>query len=345
MRAAIVEKPGVLVVRDIPPPVMGEYDVLCELLCGATCTGTDQHIIYGRMPWPIHYPVVLGHESVGRAVEVGPRVRYLEEGDLITRVGTPPAEDGSFDIAWGGYTELGIARDHRAMREDGRPEELWRGYRVNRVIPDEIDPAAATMIITWRETLSYLSRMGVGAGSSVLVIGSGGNGLAFAAHARNLGAAEVVMVGSPLREGNARAVGVSKLFDYHAEQIDEEICEAYPDGFDYLIDAVGKTGQIDRVLPVLRPEGTVGLYGIDDFDNAAINPRRARGTFTYFNGGYDEADTHDAVIGFMRDGALDAGVWLDLEHPFELDSIHDAFDALRGRKMVKAVIRLHGGGA
>jgi len=48
MKAAILEKIGVLKVRDIPEPLVGDYDVLCEMLYGATCTGTDQHNIYGR---------------------------------------------------------------------------------------------------------------------------------------------------------------------------------------------------------------------------------------------------------------------------------------------------------
>ena len=117
MKAAIVEKPGVLTVKDIPVPEVGAYDALCVLLYGATCTGTDQHLIAGRFPWPVRYPTILGHESVGRVVEVGAKVRYFEVGALITRVGAPPA--GGYSVNWGGFAEYGIAKDHRVMREDG----------------------------------------------------------------------------------------------------------------------------------------------------------------------------------------------------------------------------------
>ena len=41
MRAAIIRQPDDLVVTDLPAPEVGDYDVLCELLYGATCTGTD----------------------------------------------------------------------------------------------------------------------------------------------------------------------------------------------------------------------------------------------------------------------------------------------------------------
>ena len=47
MKAAIVRAPGVLGVEEIPMPKVGEYDVLCRLLYGGTCTGTDLHLIAG----------------------------------------------------------------------------------------------------------------------------------------------------------------------------------------------------------------------------------------------------------------------------------------------------------
>ena len=135
----MVERPGVLAVRDVPKPEPSDYDVLCELLYGATCTGTDGHIIHDRLPWTTPYPCILGHESVGRAVAVGAKVRNFKVGDLITRVNAPPAADGGYGISWGGFAEYGIARDHAAMREDGLPEEEWNGYRVNQVIPADAD--------------------------------------------------------------------------------------------------------------------------------------------------------------------------------------------------------------
>src|SRR6266542_296507 len=110
MKAAVVVKPGVLGVQGVPAPQVGDYDVLCEMLYGATCTGTDQHLIAGRFPWPVRYPTVLGHESIGRVVAVGPRVRRFKPGDLVTRVGTPPPPGSALDVNCGGYAEYGIAR-------------------------------------------------------------------------------------------------------------------------------------------------------------------------------------------------------------------------------------------
>jgi len=342
MKAAIVEKPNTLVVRDIPEPVCGDYDALCQLLYGATCTGTDQHLISGRFPWPIKYPAVLGHESVGRVVKTGSRVRFLKRGDLVARVGTPRSPTGAFEICWGGFTELGLAKDFRAMKEDGRPESEWTGSRIHQPLPAGIDPAGATMIITWRETLSYITRLGFKPGMSLLVVGSGGNGLSFAAHAVHMGAKAVGVAGSQGRKSNVMRTGAGLFFDYKSPKLVDEIKAASPDGFDFIIDAVGKKGELDRVLPALKSGGTVGIYGIDDFGACLINPNNSRGTFTFCKNGYDEAETHERVVELIRAGKLDASIWLDPAHTYPLADINAAFDAVRGRKCVKALVRLSG---
>lgn len=342
MKAALIEKFGQLDVRDLPEPRLGEYDALCQLLFGLTCTGTDSHIIAGSFPWTSPLPTVLGHESVGRVVAVGAKVRNYRVGDLVTRVGTPPTPDGKISVTWGGFAETGIARDHWAMCADGLPAERWSGSRINQIVPAGIDPRVAPMFTTWRETLSYITRMGVGAKSSLLVAGSGGNGLAFAAHAVNLGADGVAMVGAAHAEVLAHdRIGVQLYFDYRRGDLAKAIREAWPDGFDFIIDAVGKAGMADQLLPCLKSGGKYGTYGINDFGKITINPARARGAFTIHPCTYDEAETHQRVAELVLQGKLDARVWYDLDRPYPLADINAAFSAIRNRSSPKALIKLN----
>jgi D-arabinose 1-dehydrogenase-like Zn-dependent alcohol dehydrogenase len=339
MKAAIVEKPGVLKVRQVPDPVPGDYDALCELLYGATCTGTDTHIIKGEFPFPIiDYPAILGHESVGRVIKVGKKVRNFRLGDLVTRVGAPRLPD--VHIAWGGYAEYGLAKDHWAMKADGLPEPDWKPSRVNQVVPPSVDPRLAPMFTTWRETLSYLSRMGSIKESRLLVIGSGGNGLSYVTHGVNLGASSVWLVGSARCALLASRLGVSGFLEYTRADALEALRDACPEGFDIIIDAIGKAGQADRFLPFLKPGGKIGIYGIDDFNKVTLSPRLGRGSFTVWNGGYDESETHQQVSEFFLQGRLDASIWYDPERPWPLDRIQEAFEALWDRKAVKALIQL-----
>lgn len=341
MKAAIIQRPGELIVREIHEPAIGDYDALCEILYGATCTGTDGHLIHGRFPWgPIPYPTVLGHESVGRVIALGAKVRNYRVGDLVTRVGTPASPRGEYGSNWGGFAELGIARDHWAMQADGLPEAQWKGSRWNQVLPPHFDPASATMLTTWRETLSYLTRIGLKAGDSLLVVGSGGVGLGFAAFGALLGAPRVAVLGNARRIEVARAVGVTDFFDYKAAGTLDAMRAAFPAGFDFIVDSVGQRGSLNEVLPALKPRGTAAIYGIDEFHEQQISPGRVRGGFTYYNGGYDEAETHQRVVEMALQGKLDARHWLNLDSPFPLADITEAFAALERRELVKALIRV-----
>ncbi len=340
MKAAVVEGPNRLVVRDIPEPRMGEYDALCEILYGAVCSGTDTHIVECNFPWLSPRPTVLGHESIARVVETGGKVRNLKPGDLLTRVGTTPT--GAYSVTWGGFAEYGIATDHQACRADGLPPGQWLPARVQRVLPAGTDPAAATMIITWRETCSYANRIGIPDAGRVLVVGSGGNGLAFVAHAANAGCQQVAMIGSAGREACARGAGATDYLDYRSADVRDAAAAACGDGFDVVIDAVGKRSAADLGLSLLAPGGTIGIYGIDDFGRLTLDPDSARGSFTFYRGGYDEAETHEQVLGLFEAGGLDPSIWLDLEHPFELDCINEALAATRRREVVKALIRIRG---
>jgi NADPH:quinone reductase-like Zn-dependent oxidoreductase len=341
MKAAIIREFGALTVDEMPEPTMGEYDALCELLYGATCTGTDSHIIDGTFPWISPLPTVLGHESVGRVIAIGAKVRHYRLGDIVTRVGTPPTADLS--VTWGGFAEYGIAKDHWAMCADGLSADQWQGARWNQVVPTGVDPKDAPMFTTWRETLSYITRMGFTAGASVLVIGSGGNGLAYARHAATLGASLVAMAGAAYMESAACVkAGVGLFLDYKRADLAEALNTANPDGFDFIIDAVGKVGNGDRVLACLKPGGTYGTYGIDDFGQISLDRSRARGAFTEFPCSYDEAETHQRVSEMVMQGQLDASLWYDADQAYPLEAIVDAFAAVQARKSPKALVRLRG---
>ena len=342
MQAAIVEAPGRLVVRDLPLPVPGPYDVLTEQLYGGICAATDRHLIAGELPIPgIAYPLILGHESIGRVVEAGAKVRHLQPGDLVTRTGAP-ALDGCQPF-WGGFVEFGIARDVRAQQEDGVAEAEWAAFAVNKLLPAGLDPAAATMMITWRETMSYIGRLGVAAGASVLILGSGGNGFAFAVLARLLGAGHVAMLGNPHWAALAARARIDSFADYRDPAAADRLRADLPGGVDLIIDAVGHRGGIEAVLPLLKPGGSIGIYGIEDLGERMgyMKTLAAQGIRAHGPGEYSEPEAHDAVVALLEAGKLDATLWFDPAAAPPLARIADAVAAIERRDSLKAVVRLH----
>ncbi|MEI7673854.1 MAG: zinc-binding dehydrogenase [Deltaproteobacteria bacterium] len=341
MKAAVIEKFGSVVVREIAEPKMGDYDALCELLYGATCTGTDSHIIEGSFPWIGKLPTVPGHESVGRVISIGKKVRNFKVGDLVTRVGTPPTSDGKFSVTWGGFAQMGIAKDHWAMCADGLPAAEWNDgmVRANQIVPPSVDPRVAPMFTTWRETLSLIKRFGVSGGSNIIIAGSGGNGLAFAAHCAILGAT-VAMVGSPKREQSALAAGVKHYFSYGMEDMAGTVLKSVPEGFDFALDALGRKGIAEQLLACLKSKGKLTIYGIDDFGKISINPGFARGEFIFCKANYSEAETHQDVSELVLQGKLDANIWYDVEKAYPLSEIAAAFEDVKKSPKSKMLIKL-----
>ena len=335
MKAAVVENAGKLNICELPLPALGEYEARCEMLYGSVCAGTDTHLFHFHPPfchW-VKLPYILGHESTGRVVAVGTKVRNLKPGDVITRVGCPPV--GGVNIAWGGFAETGIATDWRAMQEDGLTG--WQDKTVQQILPADIDPAVGTLFITWRETLSYSTRMGIRPGVSVLVIGSGGNGLAFVAHARNLGATQVILVGSGKRTADAARAGATANFDYRQADCWQQVQAAVPGGYDFVIDAVGKATITAQGQSCLKPGGTIGIYGLDECGQIKL---ATGSTFTFYNGGYEEAEAHEAVLKFYRAGKLNPSVWFDRQQAFTLANIGKALEAAQNRTLVKPLVKL-----
>lgn len=114
MRAMVLERAGrPLVAANVPPPVAGPGDVLLEVAACGVCR-TDLHIVDGELSSP-KLPLVLGHEVVGRVVDMGPGVTWFRPGD---RVGVP----------WLGWT-CGTCTYCRDGRENLCAEARFTGYQ------------------------------------------------------------------------------------------------------------------------------------------------------------------------------------------------------------------------
>jgi threonine dehydrogenase-like Zn-dependent dehydrogenase len=132
MKAITVEpkKPGSARFEDIQEPDVHEGSVLVEAIAVGVC-GTDVEIVEGKYGWapPGATRLVLGHESLGRVIDPGPR-SYLEQGDLVVGivrrpdpVPCPSCAVGEWDMCSNGqYTERGIKEIHGFMSEHWRSE-------------------------------------------------------------------------------------------------------------------------------------------------------------------------------------------------------------------------------
>lgn len=287
MRALVLRGNNDLVVEDRPPADLDAGAVRLEIIATGIC-GSDIHGYTGengrRFPGQ-----VMGHETVGRVIEIGAAAEGVpfHIGDLVT---VNPV------IGCGLCAACVSARSLECEES-----------RVIGVVPDISAAFAETMVVPGRNVVPFPAeahplvgalveplavgyraarRGGVVAGSAVLVIGGGPIGQAAALGARRLGADVVVTEMSAPRADLLRALGFA-VFDPRSAGLAESVGAALGREPEVVIDAVGVSATVGEGLRLARRGGTVVLVGMGlprveiDAYRVSTQERTLIGTFCY----------------------------------------------------------------
>jgi threonine dehydrogenase-like Zn-dependent dehydrogenase len=344
MKAAVVESPGILKVKDVPEPDIGPYQALVEIIACATCNSTDRKLVKGTLAKDFaNFPGILGHESIGRIIETGDRVRNYRKGDLVVRpVAVYPGEMlGSYYSLFGGFAETGVVTDYKAdMEDNGKVEKdftLWHLYQ--QTIPSDFDPVDSTMIITLREVLDWSRRFGLESGRNMVILGSGPVAMIFVSLARILGVDPVIVVGLRDERLNLAAdLGAHHVVNSTRENIKDRVME-YTGGMGatHVVEAVGKNELINDAYSILSDGGKIGIYGAGP-PSFNISWEEAPPTWTLTHILQDERDSHEDIVGLIQSKKVDPGDYYS--HVLGLDEINKAFDLLNKRQALKVVIKI-----
>lgn len=350
MRAAVVS-PGEVVVRDVPEPVPGPYHALVRILYCGICNGTDLKVFRGTNPrLTASYPGILGHESMGRVVSLGSQVRYLREGALVFRpMAAFPGESlGGYASMWGGFAEYGLVLDVRAFLEDTAPvarPAIHPMCLMQQVLPDDYEAfggplAWSPIVITIKETLSWLQRVGLKMGQSVAVTGTGPAGLSLMRLAALLGAAPVIAVGRR-EEGLRRAerFGATVTVNAAVEDVPTALRRATGGGgVDLIADTDGDPGLLASLPAALADMGQMAIYSILPELTLRVHWPRDRRNWCLRLLDPDEAGAHEGALSLLRLGALS----LDLYEPevIPLEEIRSGIERVARREALKVIVDL-----
>ena len=106
-----------------------------------------------------------------------------------------------------------------------------------------------------------------------------------------------------------------------------------------LVEVANAFGVVEQFGQAIQACDMAIKIDADDAELREMN-RKLSAQFAIHQGGYDEEETHEQIVAWVADGKLDASTWLDGASAFALEDIEAAFQALRERRMVKALIRL-----
>jgi uncharacterized zinc-type alcohol dehydrogenase-like protein len=243
----------------------GPNDVAIEILFCGVCH-SDIH--QARNEWGnSQYPMVPGHEIVGRVTKVGAKVTKFAVGDLagvgclVDSCGTcAPCKSGSEQ-----YCTVGSAPTYNGTEMD-RKTPTYGGYSTHVVvaerftlkIPAGLDLAgAAPLLCAGITTYSPLRELGCKPGDSVGVVGLGGLGHMAVKLAVSMGAKVTLFSTSAGKEADARRLGATSF----VMTKDPANFAAHARSLDLIIDTVSAPHDYNAYLGMLRAKGTMVLVG------------------------------------------------------------------------------------
>lgn len=245
-------------------------DVTIEILYCGVCH-SDLHHVYGD--WASQFPLVPGHEIIGRVIKVGDAVKKFKPGDLAG-VGCMVDSCQQCDPCHHGleqYCEQGNTGTYNSVdRHDHQP--TFGGYSEQIITTEKfvlkIDPnldlkSAAPLLCAGITTWSPLRHWKVNEKSRIAVVGLGGLGHMAIKLAKGLGAQVTLFTRSKGKEQDAIRLGA----DHIVFSTDPAQMASVKNQFDLIIDTVPTIHDLNPYMPTLALNGTLVLVGyLGDLD-------------------------------------------------------------------------------
>ncbi|HPH69030.1 MAG TPA: NAD(P)-dependent alcohol dehydrogenase [Kofleriaceae bacterium] len=262
--AVAADKP--LVPYSVERRAVGPHDVEIEILFSGICH-SDIHQARGE--WGNStFPMVPGHEIVGRVVAVGAKVTKLKVGEMA---GVGCLVDscrtcGSCTAHHEQFCEKGAAYTYNSTEMD-RTTPTHGGYATHVVVteafalrvPAGLDPAgAAPLLCAGVTTYSPLRQWNCKAGDRVAVVGLGGLGHMAVKLAVAMGAHVTMFSTSPSKQADATRLGAHAF----ALSTDPATFTTLAGQFDLIIDTISAPHDYNAYLGLLRTFGTMVLLGV-----------------------------------------------------------------------------------
>ena len=261
MRAAVLEAPRKLELRERVRPVAASGEVVIRTAATAVCH-TDLSIYTGEHPG-VRYPVVMGHEATGVVEATGEGVARLERGQNVLI--NPIIACGHCDLCERGLGNLCRNAGLFGRELEGSLSEYVKlDQRYVHALPPGLALANATLIETLATVRHAQRRVEVSAGESVVVLGMGTAGLLHARLAVLSGARPVIAVSrTRWKLDMAERMGAHHAVEAPLEKAAGEVRRLTGGyGADVVVDAAGGAESLRAAIEMLRPGGRLSAFAV-----------------------------------------------------------------------------------
>ncbi|KAI0683767.1 chaperonin 10-like protein [Cytidiella melzeri] len=338
MRALWYSEPTKFEVKQVPIPTCGDDDVLLKVSCCGVC-GTDGHIHEGE--FIAKFPLIPGHEAIGKVVEVGKNVKNFQLGDRVVadvgitcdtcfycRRGEPVLCEnfGARGVTLdGGFAEYIVYHQKKC-------------YKIHNLTDEEstlLEPAACA--------IHGLDKLNPPVGIDVLLLGAGPTGLILAQLLKLNGAHRVVIAANKgIKMDIAQQLNAGddyiELDRQNPDAQWEQLKKDNPYGFDVVVEATGVEKIAQNSINYVRRGGTIMIYGV--YENKAMihwPPSKIFGDEITILGSFSQAYCFPRAVAYLDGGKVNVkGMVTDT---FSLEEYQAALDKMNSRTAVKICIK------
>jgi uncharacterized zinc-type alcohol dehydrogenase-like protein len=244
---------------------VGAHDVQIEILYCGVCH-SDIHQVRNEWGNSI-FPMVPGHEIVGRVTKTGDHVKKFKVGDLagigcfVDSCRTCPNCQAGIEQ----YCDVGMVATYNGYEKDGKTP-TYGGYSTQIVVDENYTlhvseklalEGVAPLLCAGITTYSPLKHVGVGKGHKVGVLGLGGLGHMAVKFAVAFGAEVTMLSSSKSKEADAKKLGAH----HFALTSDAATINSLQNSFDFILNTVSAPHDYNTYLNLLRTNGTMIVVG------------------------------------------------------------------------------------
>jgi threonine 3-dehydrogenase len=318
-------------------PEVGHNDLLIKIHKTAIC-GTDMHI-YNWDEWSqktIPVPMVVGHEYVGKVVEIGQEVNGFKLGDRVS---------GEGHITCGHCRNCRAGRRHLCRNTSGVGVDRQGAFAEYLAIPafnafkipDNISDELAAIFDPFGNAVHTALSFDL-VGEDVLITGAGPIGIMAAAVARHVGARNVVITDiNPFRLELALKMGATRAVNVASDDLAAVMVElGMTEGFDVGMEMSGVPAALRDMLSKMNNGGKVAMLGIPpndvaiDWNQVIFKGLTIKGIY-----GREMFETWYKMASLIQGG-------LDLQpiitHQFKLDEFQQGFDIMGSGQSGKVIL-------
>ena len=357
LAAILMESPTeeLVVADDVTLRDLAPGDVKVKIAHSGVCH-SDLSAMNGTIPQTP--PVVLGHEGAGVVTDIGDGVTHVAPGDHVIIAFSPPCGTcpyctgrGQPNLCIDGFFAMSANPQFRrgdtvvgAMTGCGTfaEETIVPGIAAVKIDDDvPLDVAALVGCGVTTGVGAALNTAGITPGSSVLVIGAGGVGVAAIQGARIAGAAAIVAV--DLHEGKLdRAKAFGATHGVLPDDLPEALAEVTAgEGFDFTLECIGMPTTMRQAFDMTRRGGTSCIVGVgrmeETFALSAFEMFFSEKTLVgSMYGGADVRTDFNRFLRLYKSGRLDLEGMISRR--IHIDEVNDAMACIGDADIIRQVI-------